>query len=132
MTADNWRRKNLSAPFQCPLCVEEEETVKHLFLECKYTGEIWQHVTAKTKLSTTPKSMDELWNQWRNQISIHISKVFWDCLVIAINWTVWKERNRRIFRFEAYSAYKTLHKTATLFKEWASIHKGKWEVEIKA
>lgn len=60
LTTDNLRQGNLNSPFRCPLCIEEDEMVRHLFLECKYTRGIWQQVTAKTKTPTTPKSMEEL------------------------------------------------------------------------
>ncbi|EHA8591545.1 putative pentatricopeptide repeat-containing protein [Cocos nucifera] len=60
----------------------------------------------------------------RNESPHEALKIFikleWDCIAIADLWCVWKERNSRIFRFQANSYIKTIDITCSMLKSWLS------------
>ncbi|KAB2615114.1 ribonuclease H protein [Pyrus ussuriensis x Pyrus communis] len=55
------------SPHWCSLCKAKEESVNHIFLHCSYTIQLWK------------------------------AKALWGCLVSAVFWNIWLERNKRIF-----------------------------------
>jgi len=43
LTIENLRKKGILGPWFV-LCNAEEETINHLFIDCKYAREVWDHV----------------------------------------------------------------------------------------
>ena len=41
LTIDNLRKRGLEGPLRCILCKEFEESLENLFLECKFSMEVW-------------------------------------------------------------------------------------------
>ena len=44
LTSENLQKRGMAGPFRCPLCMEESETISHLFLQCTYTKSVWEEV----------------------------------------------------------------------------------------
>jgi hypothetical protein len=41
LTTENLKRHRIQDPSRCLLCCVEEDTFKHLFLECEFTKQVW-------------------------------------------------------------------------------------------
>ncbi|KAB2635258.1 hypothetical protein D8674_025792 [Pyrus ussuriensis x Pyrus communis] len=65
------------SPHWCSLCKAKEESVNHIFLHCSYTIQLCTNFEA---LGIGRKA-----------------KALWGCLVLAVFWNIWLERNKRIF-----------------------------------
>lgn len=72
-------------PKWCILCQKHSENMDHLFLRCNTASTIWSKVASKIG--------------WHNSHSLIYSlcKEMLSTLIVATLWTLWNERNRRIF-----------------------------------
>ena len=50
--------------------------------------------------------MRGLWDAWKNEKDKRNLSPHLECLVATIRWSLWKERNKRVFQFEAISIEK--------------------------
>eukprot|EP00253_Pinus_taeda_P019464 PITA_19464 len=70
LTWENLLKKGFRGPSRCPMCLKEAETMNHLFNSCDWASQLWH---------------------WMEEILEAPG---------FIAWTIWKERNRRIFTEE--------------------------------
>lgn len=42
LTTENLRKHGIHGPSRCILCIEQEETSHHIFLECPFTTRVWK------------------------------------------------------------------------------------------
>eukprot|EP00253_Pinus_taeda_P025596 PITA_25596 len=99
---DNLRRKGFSGPSRCQMCLAEEETINHLFNSCEWANHLWNWM-AKI-LSDTNRDRGSIHNtilNWQHNFSNnHRVNSIWKITPGFLLWTIWKERNRRIFQDE--------------------------------
>ena len=88
------------SPSWCVLCKENAENIDHLFIHCSYSLKLWWRMLGALGAEwVIPKGCFELLS-----INLRISGkgkragILRDCLVHAIFWNIWMERNRRIFQ----------------------------------
>jgi hypothetical protein len=76
------------------------ETIHHLILGCVYSREVWflllRPISLLHLLSAPDVDLVDWWLSSRKQLPHHHRKRF-DSLVILIWWSLWKERNDRVF-----------------------------------
>eukprot|EP00253_Pinus_taeda_P022503 PITA_22503 len=104
LTWDNLRKRNFFGPSICFNCKKEEETIEHLWRE-------WRHNGYHMQLGPPPLSKQD------SQLHVEAHSGF-------VTWTIWKERNGRIFKNQFKSLdeiwtniKKTLEETISL-KTW--------------
>ena len=99
-TADRLARKGLPHNDKCPFCNLSPENAQHLFIGCAVVNIIWGNIMSWVNLQhLTPSSqlnLKEWWVQARSSISGKTRKRL-DSLVLLVVWTVWRERNGRVF-----------------------------------
>lgn len=82
----------------CALCNESEENHNHLFFTCNYSKYIWCLIKLKLDQNQIVFSLEEEIDHLR---SVWIGKevgMKLACIAItAVIWSIWKERNRRVF-----------------------------------
>jgi hypothetical protein len=99
-TRDNLQRRgvmNLENAL-CPLCLEEVETARHLFLDCRVAAGIWYNINRWFGVCTVvPPSVPMSYamlvgcgSNWKRRKGL---SVIW----LAFVWVVWKARNDRVF-----------------------------------
>lgn len=90
------RRCNLMHSITCVLCHTDVESADHLLIHCLVAYNIWNFFGQLLGLSRVPRSLVDLWGDWRKNIKK--SLIFlWDLLTRAITWNLWLERNACIF-----------------------------------
>ena len=101
-TSDRRFRHGLhDASSVCFLCDQEEDSVNHIMLQCVYSRQVWFQCFrwAKIDMRMMPSPTDILQDWWptvRKRITKAYRKGF-DSLVLLICWSIWKQRNGRVF-----------------------------------
>ena len=102
LTWENLCKKGFKGPSKCPQCNQAEETMNHLFKTCEWANHLWRWM--ETIMQQTNRDRDSIRNtimNWPSEYSnnLRINSI-WKVLPGFITWTIWKERNRRIFQNE--------------------------------
>lgn len=102
-------RKSIVGPHRCELCKSSLETTKHLFMECKFSKEVWGLILHELQITVPPfNSVADLFDSWNQCYPNKIpSKSFWRKIWNAIPkfvcWQIWLTWNDLIFneKFQA-------------------------------
>jgi ribonuclease HI len=93
LTWDNLIKRGFQGPSLCVLCKDSEETMLHLFGECRFIKNIWHTLTKELKLVNNWQG-----GQFENSLLNWTKrKENWNELPCFISWEVWKHRNLMIF-----------------------------------
>ncbi|CAM0911087.1 unnamed protein product [Alopecurus aequalis] len=107
-TADCLQRKGWPHNAACVFCLSEHETALHLLATCPVISRLWIKLfhTAGLNNNLLPTQDDDSLDSWltrtRRQLPPTLKKN-WCALVHLTWWTIWKERNSRIFNNAAES-----------------------------
>ncbi|WVZ53275.1 LOW QUALITY PROTEIN: hypothetical protein U9M48_004243 [Paspalum notatum var. saurae] len=103
-TAERYRRHGLQDTDACALCDQDIESMDDLLVGCCFTREVWFRIFAVLNWSRIVPSGQisfiDRWLQSRKDLPKSIKRGF-DSLTLLVTWTVWKERNERVFRHRA-------------------------------
>ena len=84
---------------KCILCLEHQENIDHLLLHCTFSRNIWLWWLNTWRLQWVfPGSLFEAFHQWALYGATPFMKRVWEAMFPIIIWSIWKERNSRIFR----------------------------------
>ncbi|WMV46559.1 hypothetical protein MTR67_039944 [Solanum verrucosum] len=79
----------------CCLCGEAAETVRHLFLHCKTTDQLWKiFINLRCIQWTMPSKIVDTISSWEIEAK---NRSYWRTIPACIWWTIWGERNARSF-----------------------------------
>ena len=84
----------------CFLCLQEEDTVDHILVHYSYAKEVWHLCFTKVGVDAPYPEHNETFTAWwlrARQTVITKHRRGFDTMVIAIAWSVWKQRNARVF-----------------------------------
>ena len=99
-TADRLAKRGLPHNPKCVFCNAENETVKHLFMNCAVINILWCTVLGWARLNhTMPRASSSLNRWWLNgekRLHGNDRKKFL-AIFMLVTWTVWCERNKRVF-----------------------------------
>jgi len=89
-------------PSSCVLCGNGNETTTHLFLHCDVASLIWRKVFDWLGVNfIIPHNLFTHFVCWNAEVNSRwLRKPFW-LIWHATLWTIWKERNARIFTLKA-------------------------------
>ena len=86
------------AEAECVFCKNHIETEEHLFIHCFFVWNIWSWwLNIWGLLWVMPSSMQDLFLQWNYSTSSPFFKKVWKASFYIITWSIWKERNARVF-----------------------------------
>eukprot|EP00253_Pinus_taeda_P023451 PITA_23451 len=105
LTWENLQKKGFQGPSKCHMCQQEEESMNHLLNSCEWASQLWLWMEAI--LEDTDRNRDsiqETITNWRKHFSrMNSVSSIWNCIPGFVTWTIWKERNRRVFTHETRS-----------------------------
>lgn len=83
----------------CILCNSAPEDSDHLLLHCSFASRLWSWWLQLWNLSWVfPSHLDEAFEQWVSFDKNPFFLKIWCAIFSIVIWTIWKERNARIFR----------------------------------
>ena len=94
----------MEGPLRCILCKESEESLKHLFLECKLSREVWHQAYKDMHFDLTlPTNWNDLFACWKEYYHGSLSNKpdfmrAWEALPRYIYWKIWKTKNKENFK----------------------------------
>ncbi|KAK3198663.1 hypothetical protein Dsin_022078 [Dipteronia sinensis] len=94
---------------ESPLCGEFEEDIDHLFLQCKWTWNLWKICMSWWGVSSC--SSDTVRNWWIGWIGLCPKRKYeraWISVFFAVTWTTWEIRNAKVFTEAEASLPKTI------------------------
>ena len=96
LTTDNLRRRGVPVVSRCFLCLAAEETVDHLLLHCEWAWRLWSDMFRLFGVQwVMPQTVFDLFSCWLGGEGRH--SAVWRLVPHAIIWTLWRERNSRVF-----------------------------------
>jgi len=83
----------------CPLCNQEEETINHLFVECKVAYKVWLMVSKWVGVQVVYS------NDMKQHLLQFVMPQFnakrncvWKEVWVAVVWSIWNQRNGVVFK----------------------------------
>ena len=84
----------------CKLCLQEIETTEHILVQCVYARQVWWQCSSRLRVQilmpTTSDTLENWWLAVRERFRDKQRKAV-DSLVTLICWSLWKQRNARVF-----------------------------------
>lgn len=108
----------------CALCRREQESIEHLFFQCRYTLRVWaqvkdwlQLVHVDTSAWTASRSIKDWWIDLASAQNSH--KRVMPSIIMLVSKSIWDERNARVFRGRSSPTFILLHAIKNEAKLWA-------------
>ena len=121
LTCDNLMRRGYTLVGWCCMCRNDGETGSHLLIHCPIAAALWQLILRSFGvLWVFPNNIVNLLYGWFNCFGKHNCLV-WNLVPHCIMWTVWCERNSRIFEDEGHSLDKLEELFFGRLFDWARI-----------
>ena len=97
LTCDNLMRRGHVLAGWCCLCKNHWETGDHLLLHCEFVAALWGFVFSMFGIQwVLPAKVLDMLSGWHNWFGRR-SSVIWNLAPLCVMWSLWQERNRRIF-----------------------------------
>ena len=97
LTCDNLMRRGHVLAGWCCMCKNHWETGDHLLLHCEVATALWCLVFSMFGIQwVLPAKVLDMLAGWHNWFGRRSSTV-WNLAPLCVMWSLWKERNRRIF-----------------------------------
>jgi len=116
LTKDNMARRNWQGSQQCCFC-HEDETIQHLFFDCRVTRLLWASVYTAWGLPK-PISVSNMFENWLNGIPKDYKPLVL-IGVAALCWSVWRCRNAVVFDNKKHSFLQVIFATTHWLRIWA-------------
>ncbi|XP_010258430.1 PREDICTED: uncharacterized protein LOC104598203 [Nelumbo nucifera] len=116
LTRVNLERRGIQIlDLSCGLCGTLAESIEHLCIHCPISSYVWGHFLKALEISwVMPNSMKELLNCWRIEGLSKKGKLVWNSIPAAVLWSIWTERNNRIFCCKAKSPDEIVQRAVVL------------------
>jgi hypothetical protein len=94
LTKDNLAKRNWNGSRRCVFC-HRDETIKHLFFQCRFARSIWSVFQVGSTLFP-PRNITNIFGNWPNGIDQRFKKHI-RVGAIAFIWSLWLCRNDKVF-----------------------------------
>ncbi|CAL1380616.1 unnamed protein product [Linum trigynum] len=119
-TIDNLKKRSLSLANICEMCSEDEETINHIFIHCKFNKDVWDRLRrACGSLETPVRDIFEVISRWPTNCTDDGKSWIRYGVLHSVCWQIWLERNNRIFREVRLQAKVVARKALMDVVEWS-------------
>ncbi|KAJ3701224.1 hypothetical protein LUZ61_004929 [Rhynchospora tenuis] len=119
LTQQNLNIRNWPAIESCICCTGNIlETSSHLFVHCPFARSIWDisQICLNLPFLCFPLDIKSFWLENRSRL-----RQPWDTIWAAVTWTLWKERNNRIFNGKSKTAFLLFREIRSLIGFWKTM-----------
>lgn len=103
----------------CPLWLQDEENIKHIFIHYPFASKIWTLFLREIDLSWIfPKGLDMLLLSWEIRKVSRKGRILWSLMCLSACWAIWSERNQRVFEDHSKPAFIVYSKAKHLACFW--------------
>ncbi|CAL1388326.1 unnamed protein product [Linum trigynum] len=123
LTRDNLKKRGIQLPSRCPLCEKAEENPNHLFINCSFSKEVWWRMRSFVRIASTTVDNDDISTRIMRWFCQNPSSPWQWCTKVFLHafcWSIWMERNSRVFKGEAVFPQVTAFRTGCLIASWVS------------
>jgi hypothetical protein len=99
-------------------CGQEPETIAHLLIGCVFARQLWFALLCPLQLDSLMPEHDEDMASWRAWV-VTTDRPLFDSMLLLVAWSLWKERNGRVFGRPASSVHAVLHSLLREGEDWA-------------
>ena len=108
----------------CVMCKKDQESILHLFIQCDFARSLWTKVFREFGVSSEiPNNFLDLLEGCLNARYNKTIKALWVCVVWAVLWGIWLERNSRTFFGEYVSVFNLWDKILFWVALWVKSRK---------
>ncbi|CAN1335758.1 hypothetical protein LINPERPRIM_LOCUS36883, partial [Linum perenne] len=121
-TVDNLQRKGIALANRCVMRLKCSESVDHLLLHCEFVTSIWNHLSST--LSFHGPRLGEVRSFFTDWKGLNCDPAFErvkNVLLHALFWSVWTERNSRIFAEKFGSVSDIQHRLWGMIFLWIKV-----------
>jgi hypothetical protein len=125
-----WRSVDITTDSRrLQLCSQAPEFIDHLFMCCVFSSEVWYKVLRHCGLEhlspAAPDRLVEWWLASRKRVLKPRHRAF-DSMVFAVAWSIWLERNDRVFNRVSSDPSATAGSTWNLLSLWVRARLVDW------
>ena len=123
LTLDQLKRRGMTFANRCFMCEEEEETIDHLLIHCKFAKMLWDLFLSIVGISWVfPHSVLHTLLAWQGCAVGKKRKKIWLAAPLCLFWNLWRARNRLVFENEVPSAQIIKANFVTNLWSWANLY----------
>ncbi|CAI0452355.1 unnamed protein product [Linum tenue] len=123
ITVDSLKKRGWSMANRCCLCCKNEETINHLLVECEFVKEVWRIINrGRLVLSYQDREVKLIIKHSPHSKPGNVGDWFTYCILHAVWWFVWLERNQRVFEEKKSTAIGVARRAARNAMEWLVSH----------
>ncbi|CAN1182987.1 Putative ribonuclease H protein At1g65750 [Linum perenne] len=89
------QRRGMTVPYECGMCSREPEEAWHLFITCEFAVQCWRKASLLQEVERAMQDMKSC-SEWVFNV-INIIQEPQQSYIFAIAWSLWRERNARIW-----------------------------------
>ena len=99
LTKDNLVKRNWNGSTKCVFCTHDE-TIKHLFFQCKVARSIWSAIQIASNLYP-PRSVANIFGNWLHGVDSKERTII-RVAALAVIWSLWLCRNDRFLMIKIH------------------------------
>ena len=120
LTKDNLAKRNWHGSKKCVFC-HHDETIKHLFFQCKFARSIWSTIQIGSNLYP-PQSVVNIFGNCLNGVDPKF-KLLIRVGAIAVIWSLWLYRNDKVFNDKNASFMHVIYRCTATLCSWAPLQR---------
>jgi len=120
LTKDNLAKRNWHGGLQCCFC-HQDETIKHMFFQCKFARSIWSVIQVASNLYPS-RNVANIFSNWLRGIDRKYRMLI-RVGAIAVIWSLWLCRNDLVFNGKSSSPLQVIYRCTHLLRSWSSLQR---------